>query len=74
MTSADGLAARILAGECGQCLDGVDQAREASGGGECGCGNGLLADGDEAGRLNQQIAAHADHVVFIAAGLPMVLK
>jgi hypothetical protein len=50
VTSADGLAARILAGECGQCLDGVDQASEASGGGECGCGNGLLADGDEAGR------------------------
>jgi hypothetical protein len=50
VTSADGLAARIFAGECGQCLDGVDQAREASGGGERGCGNGLLADGDEAGR------------------------
>lgn len=29
---------------------------------------------DEAGRLNQAIAAAADRVVFLAAGLPMVLK
>lgn len=29
---------------------------------------------DEAGRANQAIAAMADEVVFIAAGLPMVLK
>jgi adenosyl cobinamide kinase/adenosyl cobinamide phosphate guanylyltransferase len=29
---------------------------------------------DEAGRLNQDIAAFAGHVVFIVAGLPMVLK
>jgi len=29
---------------------------------------------DEAGRLNQEIAGLADRVVFIAAGLPLLLK
>ena len=29
---------------------------------------------DAAGLLNQEIAAHAERVVFIAAGLPLVLK
>ena len=29
---------------------------------------------DEAGRINQRVATLADHVLFMAAGLPMVMK
>ncbi len=29
---------------------------------------------DHAGRLNQEIAAHADHVYFMAVGLPLKMK
>jgi adenosylcobinamide kinase / adenosylcobinamide-phosphate guanylyltransferase len=29
---------------------------------------------DEAGRLNQAVAAACDRAVFVAAGLPLVLK
>lgn len=44
-------------------------------------GMGLVPDNalgrqfrDEAGRLNQQLASLCDNVVFVAAGLPLVLK
>ena len=44
-------------------------------------GTGIVPDNAEArlfrdlqGRLNQRIAARADHVVFMVAGLPMVVK
>src|SRR5215472_144029 len=45
-----GIGALVSAGECRYCLDGVDEAGEASGGGEGGGGDGLLAGGDEAVR------------------------
>jgi adenosylcobinamide kinase/adenosylcobinamide-phosphate guanylyltransferase len=75
------LAERDVAAAC----QGLDHAL-----GQCGgpvilvaneVGLGIVPDNrlardfrDHAGRLNQRMAQRADRVVFIAAGLPMVLK
>jgi adenosylcobinamide kinase/adenosylcobinamide-phosphate guanylyltransferase len=72
---------RDVAGETEQLIDAVSKRTAPCIMVSNEVGLGIVPDNalarrfrDEAGRVNQRIAAAADRVVFVAAGLPMILK
>jgi adenosylcobinamide kinase/adenosylcobinamide-phosphate guanylyltransferase len=72
---------RDVAGETEQLIDAVSKRTAPCIMVSNEVGLGIVPDNalarrfrDEAGRVNQHIAAAADRVVFVAAGLPMILK
>jgi adenosylcobinamide kinase/adenosylcobinamide-phosphate guanylyltransferase len=72
---------RDVAGETAQLIDAVSKRTAPCIMVSNEVGLGIVPDNalarrfrDEAGRVNQRIAAAADQVVFVAAGLPMILK
>ena len=75
------LADRDIAAATGELVDAIGQARGTLIFVANEVGLGIVPDNalarrfrDEAGRVNQQVAAAAGEVVFVAAGLPLRLK
>ena len=64
----------LLMGALQQCGGDVILVSNEVGMGIVPCGAVARCFADEAGRLNQSVAAICDRAVFIAAGLPLMLK